>query len=328
MKRFDFAWIPYEIKYHNNIRIEKKTHVNYVQTAKRYSGRELSSPYEVNRLIYEYIDKKRPCFVGRVGGSEMKLIAYYYRNLFFSFRTDARKDYLHNLCIMSGFFPEDMELGEKFVKLNVDSAKQLDITGAWNNYMEEWFLHRYSSKSKITWLHNLEPWSIAYNNVGDPPWTCALKNKKVLVIHPFDVTIKNQYNNHRDKLFKDIDERILPEFELITLRSVQSLGGKAEGYNSWFEAYDYMLDECKKIDFDVAIIGCGAYGFPLGAELKKMGKCAIHLGGVTQLLFGIQGKRWDSYGGVYQNMVNEYWTRPSEDEINPTMKTLEGGCYC
>ncbi len=327
VKRFDLAWIPYEIKYHNSIRIEKQAHKNYIQTAERYSKRELLDPYEVNKTIYEYIDNKRPCFVGRVGGSEMKFMAYYLRNRFFPFRTDARKDYLHNLCIMSGFFPEDMELGKKFVWLNTISARELDVTGVWNNYMEEWFLYRYASESKITWLHNLEPWNVV-NNVNEPPWSYALKNKRVLVIHPFDVTIKKQYNNHREKLFKDVDSRILPEFELITLKSVQSLGGKAEGYNSWFEAYEYMLNECKKINFDVAIIGCGAYGFPLGAEIKKLGKCAIHLGGVTQLLFGIQGKRWDNYGGVYDTMVNEFWTRPSQDEISPTMRTLEDGCYC
>ena len=45
--------------------------------------------------------------------------------------------------------------------------------------------------------------------------------------------------------------------------------------------------------FDVAIIGCGAYGMPLAAMLKQAGKQAIHLGGATQLLFGIKGKRWE-----------------------------------
>ena len=44
-----------------------------------------------------------------------------------------------------------------------------------------------------------------------------------------------------------------------------------------------------KFDFDVALIGCGAYGFPLAAKLKTAGKQAIHLGGVLQALFGIKG---------------------------------------
>lgn len=328
MERFDASWIPYEIKYHNNKRIEKKNHKNYVQTQKRYSGRKLLTPAEVNKKIYSFIYSSTPCFIGRVGGNEMNIIAHSLRHKFFPFRTDARKECLHDLSIMAGFFPQDIEMGQRFVDLNIESAKELDIAGAWNNYMEEWFLHRYASKAEVAWLHSLEPWYPGSFDKDTAPWTYALKDKRVLVIHPFDVTIKKQYNSQREKLFMNVDPRILPEFELLTLRSVQSIGGGAEGYSNWFEAYDYMLGKCKKMDFDVAIIGCGAYGFPLAAEIKKMGKCAIHLGGVTQLLFGIQGKRWESYGGVYETMVNEYWTRPSEDEINPTMRTLEGGCYC
>ena len=53
-----------------------------------------------------------------------------------------------------------------------------------------------------------------------------------------------------------------------------------------------MYTEAVKIDFDTAIIGCGAYGFPLAAKLKAAGKQAFHMGGATQLLFGIKGSRW------------------------------------
>jgi hypothetical protein len=63
-------------------------------------------------------------------------------------------------------------------------------------------------------------------------------------------------------------------------------------------------------DFDVAIIGCGAYGFPLAAHLKRLGKKAIYMGGATQLLFGIKGKRWDNYR-LISNFFNEHWVRPS-----------------
>lgn len=42
-----------------------------------------------------------------------------------------------------------------------------------------------------------------------------------------------------------------------------------------------MEDKIKQIDFDVCIIGCGAYGLPLAAFVKRMGKQAIHLAGGT-----------------------------------------------
>ena len=44
----------------------------------------------------------------------------------------------------------------------------------------------------------------------------------------------------------------------------------------------------------VALLGCGAYGMPLGAFIKDgLKKPAIHVDGVLQLLFEIKGKRWD-----------------------------------
>lgn len=59
-----------------------------------------------------------------------------------------------------------------------------------------------------------------------------------------------------------------------------------ERFSDWFEALEHMYSEAMKEDFDVAIIGCGAYGFPLAAKIKKAGKIGIHLGGAAQLLFG------------------------------------------
>lgn len=81
-------------------------------------------------------------------------------------------------------------------------------------------------------------------------------------------------------------------------------------------------------DFDVAIIGCGAYGFLLAAEVKKMGKVAIHLGGATQLLFGIIGTRWErETPRFYRDVVNEYWVRPSAKERIKEADQIEQGCY-
>ena len=51
--------------------------------------------------------------------------------------------------------------------------------------------------------------------------------------------------------------------------------------------------EISEIDFEIAIIGAGAYGLPLGAFIKKIGRQAIHLGGATQILFGVRRARWE-----------------------------------
>lgn len=77
---------------------------------------------------------------------------------------------------------------------------------------------------------------------------------------------------------------------MITLEAVQSLGGSNNKFQSWFEALQWMEDEMDKTDYDICLIGCGAYGFPLAAHAKRKGKKAVHLGGALQLLFGIKGK--------------------------------------
>ena len=115
---------------------------------------------------------------------------------------------------------------------------------------------------------------------------------------------------------------MLPPFHLQTFRSVQSLAGIQTPFKDWFEAYKFMCEGIAKIDFDVAIVGCGAYGLPIGSFIKgELKKTAIHLGSATQILFGIKGKRWDDIPFFRDHLYNEHWTRPSEDEVIRDYKT-------
>ena len=63
-----------------------------------------------------------------------------------------------------------------------------------------------------------------------------------------------------------------------------------------------MVKEIEKKDFDIALIGAGAYGMPLAYKIKKMGKKAIHIGGSLQCLFGIKGSRWEAPVYNYNNL--------------------------
>ena len=120
--------------------------------------------------------------------------------------------------------------------------------------------------------------------------------------------------------------KVLPEFELLTLKAVQSIGGKSDGFSTWFEALNWMYNQAMAMDFDIALIGCGAYGFPLAAKIKESGKSAIHMGGVTQMLFGIKGGRWDK-SPDYVALYNEHWCRPSELEKPKVASQVEDACY-
>lgn len=84
---------------------------------------------------------------------------------------------------------------------------------------------------------------------GDP-WSSALEGQVVLVVHPFDETIRAQYSR-RDRIFSD--RRVLPKFELKTLKAVQSIAGAKTGFRDWFEALRQMEEDVAGIEFDVAL---------------------------------------------------------------------------
>ena len=230
--------------------------------------------------------------------------------------------WFNRLCEGAGFFPNDRKYLPAFADCMLETCNQIDLLAMWHLNMEDFVIEEYASQVDLTFLFRLEPW--LYNG---RPWTAALKGKKVLVIHPFIDTIRSQYENKREQIFPDTD--ILPQFELKTLRAVQTIAGeKDERFSTWFEALDYMYEEAMKIDFDVAIIGCGAYGMPLAAKIKKAGKQAIHLGGATQLLFGIKGRRWEeNYPSKIATWFNEAWVYQSEDETPQNAGVVEKGCY-
>ena len=225
----------------------------------------------------------------------------------------------------AGFFPSTVDKIERFCELMMDDIKQVDILGSW--VPQEYCFREYLSKAQKVQLCLLEP----FYSVN--PWSRALKGKNVLVVHPFAKTIEAQYKR-RQFLFSNED--ILPEFNLYTIPAVQSLGGETHGFSDWFEALQWMKDEIDKINYDICLIGCGAYGFPLAAHVKRQGKKAVHLGGSLQLLFGIRGKRWENpnHGindGVppnfYVNLMNDYWVRPDDGLKPPSADKVEGGCY-
>ena len=150
-----------------------------------------------------------------------------------------------------------------------------------------------------------------------------MEGKKVLVVHPFTDTIKSQYENNREKIFPGTNA--LPKFDLKCVKAVQTIADATDDrFISWFDALDYMTEEVAKQDFDVCLIGCGAYGFQLASRVKRMGKMVVHMGGSVQTLFGIKNGRRSKY---LTNLYNEYWVYPSKEETPPGFMKVEGGCY-
>ena len=269
-----------------------------------------------------------PCMVARFGSVELQAVVDYLNSPSLKNALQFVKgevpawgyapSTMRTMFINAGFFPVSKPMLDRFGKLMVDCMPMVDILGCWR--IEEAFVQSYMPQAIRVPLYALEPYYF------DNPWTPALEGKKVLVVHPFEDTIKKQHEKGRyEHLFAD--KRMTPKYELQTVKAVQSIAGnKPEEFDDWFQALDWMKTEIDKRDFDIAIIGCGAYGFPLAAHVKQIGKKAIHLGGAVQNLFGINSLAMRD-NDRKKNLVNEYWVYPSVQETPKNKELVENGRY-
>lgn len=294
---------------------------------------------KANESIYQLLKSGKPCMISRFGSGEIGIMANYLavhspNSLWSRMKQYVTDDiglpwwdklFFVSMRRNAGIFPESIETLERFSERYLKDTPEIDLLGSFN------YFERYLPLRKDVVNVHLE---CLYPFWTEKPWTMALEGKKVLIVHPFVETIKSQYAR-REKLFDD--PRMLPDFEMKTLRAVQSNAGGEVPFADWFEALKWMEDEVDKIDFDIAILGCGAYGLPLAAHIKRIGRQAIHMGGGSQLLFGIKGKRWDNDGYHWKNLpqlytnysslYNDFWVRPSADETPKAATSVEGACY-
>lgn len=297
-----------------------------------------------NDMIYGLLASDKPCMIARIGGIESNCAINYLcvnsnkptRKKWLEYITENietpwwNNNVIESLYNNAGVFPPTQQIAERFSVRFLDDIPEIDLLVCIHN--TERFMPVSPTALKVE-FETLLPYFV------ERPWTRILRGKRVLVIHPFEQTILQQYKK-RDLLYSD--PNILPEFELITIKAVQTIAGNKSKYNDWFEALQYMENQIDKIDFDIALIGCGAYGLSLAAYIKRKGKKAVHMGGSLQLLFGILGKRWavdypmkspwEYRPGVYVDrdyspLFNEHWQYPLEEDTPHNTQSIEGSCY-
>lgn len=283
-----------------------------------YAGHKVINQNAGNEVLKTALYGNAPFMFGRHGSNELVCAGNALmkeKNIIQNI--DCKK--IENNCLCSGLFPNDEETILKFNKLIIEASEECDLYGTFRMVWEDYYIKHYMKKDVIlTHLNMMDFWRY------EEPFTLALKGKKVLVIHPLAYQIEHQYEK-REKLF--LNPNTLPEFELKVIPAVQTIAGERDSrFPTWFDALDYMYEETKKVDYDVALLGCGAYGMPLAAKIKKDGKQVIYMGGVLQMLFGIRGSRWDAIPEAAA-MYNEYWEFPDPKLRPKNAVKVEGGCY-
>lgn len=281
--------------------------------AKKYGNVPIMSIEDGRKVLTDAIKTNKPFMAARFGTSEGAALYEYWKRKVLG--GDYSAKYLDQICTLSGFFPNSLEKIYTWAELETECCSELDLLGTMNFVGEEWIYRTFCSQAKLIPASGLSS--------ASKGWAWVLEGKKVLVVHPFTDSIEHQYYNNREKIFPGTNA--LPLFDLTCIKAVQTIADATDNrFSDWFEALDYMTEEISKKNFEVALLGCGAYGFPLASRIKKMGKTAIHMGGSLQTLFGIKGGRWDQ---KYSNMYNDAWIYPSEKETPAGFEKVEGGCY-
>lgn len=285
---------------------------------------EVKSLKESNDFIIKLINNNKPFSIVRLGiGDETHMTFQYMlkQNIEPYLKSDN----------LNGIYSKDMDIAkfELFCKCYNNAIKESDLLASftWNSRNIIDIQNYFSNTYNLQQIHSrsLEPFYAIMENIE--PWSLHLKDKKVLVINPFVDSFKKQIDS-KFVIFKNkplFDE----SQEFIFYKSFNTLVGN-NIHDDWYETFNIMCNDIKKIDFDIALLGCGAYGLPICEFIKnKLNKSAIYIGGGIQLLFGVMGKRWEE-NSMWKQIILENecnFIKPTGDEIIPNNNNCENGCY-
>jgi len=255
----------------------------------------------------------KTCFVGRWGTTEYDVLfgALGMRKWFE--RRFNESDYAC-MSINSGFFPRGCErLLERFARTYCEASQACTHHRLLGDYKGsalcpgEAFVAK-SINPDVT----LIPCDTLEILREPNAWLHAVSDKRVLIISPFVEDMKAQFPNLR-KVWRD--NLSVPVFHPVWYEAIQSRGNSpaTREFDNWFEALGYMKGQIARLDFDIALISCGAYGMPLGSFIfKSLHRTAIYFGGELQLFFGLIGPRWET-DKVLRKLLNKHWSTPTHN---------------
>lgn len=282
-----------------------------------------NAPVDGNKIITDAIRAAKPFASGKMGSIEANALAFYLKNrngaamAKSSYDSHIRKTLFEN----AGVFPTSEDAFDDFCHVYYSSVADTDALVSWNVAGEVDVLRSLPRKILIR-IKDLEPYYLS-GMTDVVPWSAALEGLRVVVVSPFASSIEKQYAR-RTKLWDDV--RILPDFDLRTVRAPLSAALVPPTSKDWTDALNLMKHQVDQHNYDVLLVGAGAYSLPLGAYAKSKGKIGLHLGGALQILFGITGKRWEENAEVAR-FIKPSWVRPSLEETPQKATLVEGGCY-
>jgi len=262
---------------------------------------------------------RRPFAAGKIGTAEILGLDYFDR--FFqgglgitSWVRPARR-----LANNAGFFPVELDAYRGWNREMRASIAHLDFVCLWQT---DPFLRLYESKfvSKNAEKAQRIPMGWLGKSILH-----EIADFRCLFISPFIKTMQMQLPRMRQ--IHDPENQMNTNWEKLAsnirfLRCPLQWHLEPSPYRSWAEGLEILSGKVAQEQFDVALIGAGAWSLPLAAQIKKSGRSAIHTGGETQLFFGIKGQRWN-----HIDFYNSAWVSVLPEETPELRAKIDDACY-
>ncbi|MDO5568559.1 MAG: hypothetical protein Q4G04_00400 [bacterium] len=281
--------------------------------------KELNSfKYSDEKYIVECLKNNKPFMMARIGNTELWIIKQYIQKKL-KIINNYNDFWLNFFFNTSGFFAKDNNVNEvdNYAKESIESIKNCDFNLCYgNDELAEGLNLVLSTLQENNKNFNWDLLCNPFNN----NWFSHLKNKKVLIISPYSKSIEEQKN----KLYKLYNHEY-PNMQIITYQCLQTQLNNNMGYDTFFEALEKMKVDISKIDFDIAFICAGAYGFLLASYVKNIGKSSIEICSYLPNWFGVKIKRYCTNIRI-NKFWNEHWIFPVEKPLDNSEK-IEDNCY-
>jgi hypothetical protein len=284
--------------------------LNEWRVSRAYRGVMISDAALGNLRVKQVILAGKPAAMGKIGSLEAEAVECFLAG------TDYPQILRKQMFVNVGLHPADRTNLDPFCEAYLRAADQIDLLAAWGNPGERAIIDRVGPRPLVR-LKAFESW------LYDEPWSQALAGKKVVLVTPFARSAEAQFAR-RSEIW--LDPTVLPELDLRVVKMPLSPGLVPPTEKIWQERYQSLVDQIERAPYDVLLVGAGGISLLLAAYAKGRGKIGFHLGGHTQILFGITGRRWDKDQALARRQ-KAGWVRPTGDEAPPTVMQVEQGSY-
>ena len=272
---------------------------------------------------------------GKLGTSELNAILFYVAQ---RATETSPKPYpemiIRHMTLNAGLFPATPAALDAWCEHMIKEVlPQMDGIAEWNPIQplyESMVLNSYAPESTRFPLRSLEPY---YAAKQEHKWPARIPaDTGIAVVSPFAKTIAAQHARS-ESVWSSGSPWSTPAPTIHVVRAGYSPMLTSAAANAWpptitdwSSAVSSVVEQVVATGAKLAIIGCGALSLPAAAALKKRGISAIHLGGATQILFGVKGARWARHD-VISKFFNDAWVSPASDECPTNAGAVESGCY-